>query len=204
RSMYRIEVLMYIAVARACCTTLACSRPSFVARVRQERPRGRELAELVADHRLRHEHGNVLAAVVDRERVPDHLRDDGRAARPRPDDALVAFLVHVLDLLHEVLVDERPLLHRPGHQPRPFPRRRTTYLFDDLFFFLVRPSALPHGDVGCRPPEDLPSPPPSGWSTGFIATPRTDGRTRFHRARPALPRFTSSCSALPTAPTVAL
>ena len=63
------------------------------------------------------------------------------------------------------------------------------YLFDALFFFLVRPSFCPHGLVGWRPPELLPSPPPSGWSTGFIATPRTDGRLRFHRLRPALPSW---------------
>ena len=45
---------------------------------------------------------------------------------------------------------------------------------------------MPHGDTGCRPPEVLPSPPPSGWSTGFIATPRTCGRLPSHRLRPGL------------------
>src|SRR5215469_5802899 len=33
----------------------------------------------------------------------------------------------------------------------------------------------PHGVTGCRPPEVLPSPPPCGWSTGFIVTPRLCG-----------------------------
>src|SRR5688572_23451753 len=70
-------------------------------------------------------------------------------------------------------------------------------------FRRVRPSFLPHGVDGWRPPEDLPSPPPRGWSTGFIATPRTLGRLFFHRLRPALPIETSSASALPTSPTVA-
>src|SRR5918996_4756544 len=124
--------------------------------------------------------------------------------RPRLDDPLLAPLVHPRDLDHQVLVHERPLLHRPRHQPRPFPRRRMICAFDAFFFFLVRPSFFPHGDVGWRPPEALPSPPPSGWSTGFIATPRTDGRLPFQRLRPALPRATSSCSAFPTEPTVAL
>src|SRR5512134_4107252 len=78
------------------------------------------------------------------------------------------------------------------------------YLFDALFFLRVRPSFLPQGLEGWRPPEDLPSPPPSGWSTGFIATPRTLGRRFFQRARPALPSEISSCSGLPTVPTVAL
>src|SRR5215210_9360648 len=76
--------------------------------------------------------------------------------------------------------------------------------FDAFFFWRVRPSFLPHGDDGWRPPDDLPSPPPSGWSTGFIATPRTDGRLFSQRLRPAFPRETSSCSALPTTPTVPL
>ena len=46
---------------------------------------------------------------------------------------------------------------------------------------------LPHGVHGWRPPEDLPSPPPIGWSIGFIATPRTFGRLPSQRERPALP-----------------
>src|SRR5918992_3910129 len=62
---------------------------------------------------------------------------------------------------------------------------------------------LPHGVTGWRPPEVRPSPPPCGWSTGFMATPRTDGRLFFQRERPALPIDTSSASALPTSPTVA-
>src|ERR1700676_453097 len=73
-------------------------------------------------------------------------------------------------------------------------------LFDRVFLPLV---GLPHGLTGWRPPELLPSPPPSGWSTGFIATPRTEGRCPFHRLRPALPSLTLPCSELPTSPTVA-
>src|SRR3954470_7754155 len=61
----------------------------------------------------------------------------------------------------------------------------------------------PHGDTGWRPPDLLPSPPPSGWSTGFIATPRTCGRLPFQRLRPALPIEIRPASLLPTAPTVA-
>src|ERR671922_2350255 len=67
----------------------------------------------------------------------------------------------------------------------------------------VRPSFLPQGDTGCRPPEVRPSPPPCGWSTGFITTPRTLGRLPFQRIRPALPQLMLDCSALPTSPTVA-
>ena len=34
----------------------------------------------------------------------------------------------------------------------------------------------PQGVTGLRPPEVRPSPPPCGWSIGFITTPRTEGR----------------------------
>src|SRR3954454_2391419 len=91
-----------------------------------------------------------------------------------------------------------------GYLRAPRERRRLTINFwDGLSFLRVRPSGLPHGLTGCRPPDDLPSPPPSGWSTGFMATPRTVGRLPFQRIRPALPQLMLDCSALPTSPTVA-
>ena len=39
----------------------------------------------------------------------------------------------------------------------------------------------PQGVTGCRPPDERPSPPPCGWSTGFIATPLTVGLTPRQR-----------------------
>src|SRR5207244_8968671 len=92
-------------------------------------------------------------------------------------------------------------LPRPSY-PRRLPRRRTISR-SEPFGLRVRPSFFPHGLVGWRPPLDLPSPPPSGWSTGFMATPRTLGRLPRQRLRPAFPQDTSSCSAFPTSPTVA-
>src|SRR5258707_13902258 len=85
----------------------------------------------------------------------------------------------------------------------PRPRRRLIRRSLGLLGLRVRPSGLPHGLTGWRPPELLPSPPPSGWSTGFMATPRTEGRLPFQRLRPALPSLMLPCSALPTSPTVA-
>src|SRR3954452_3198205 len=67
----------------------------------------------------------------------------------------------------------------------------------------VRPSGLPFGLTGWRPPEVLPSPPPCGWSTGFMTTPRTVGRLPRQRLRPALPQLMLAWSELPTSPTVA-
>src|SRR5260370_29938940 len=54
-------------------------------------------------------------------------------------------------------------------------------LFLRVFLLLV---LTPHGVTGCRPPRVRP---PSGWSTGFIASPRTWPRQPIQRVRPALP-----------------
>src|SRR3970040_214629 len=92
--------------------------------------------------------------------------------------------------------------------PSPLVRyflRLTMYRSVDGFFRVLYPLVgFPHGVQGCRPPEDFPSPPPSGWSTGFIATPRTVGRVPIQRLLPALPREICSWSRLPTCPTVAV
>src|ERR671922_1215488 len=172
-----------------------------------EGARGCELAQLVPHHLLRDEHGHVLAAVVDRNRVADHLREDGRRPRPGADHALLVLVVHSLDAAHQPLLDERSLLRRPA-QRFSLPRRRalTMSLFDSLCLRRVRfPSVgTPQGVTGCRPPFDLPSPPPCGWSTGFIAEPRTAGRFPSQRLRPAFPPATFSWSTLPTWPIVAL
>src|ERR671934_1619550 len=87
----------------------------LVARVPAEGARGSELAELVADHLLRDEHGHVLAAVVDGDRVPDHLREDRRGTGPGADHPLLVGRVHRLDPTHQPLLDERPLLARSAH-----------------------------------------------------------------------------------------
>src|SRR5213596_1961604 len=161
-----------------------------VAGVAAERARRGELAELVADHLLGHEDRHVLAAVVDRDRVADHLREHGRRARPRADHLLVSRLLHRLDPAQQPLLDERALLRTPAQRfSLPRLRPRTISLSDSLCLRRVRlPSVgTPHGVTGCRPPLDLPSPPPCGWSTGFIAEPRTAGRLPSQRLRPALP-----------------
>src|SRR3954469_8113027 len=110
-------------------------------------------------------------------------------------------------LLEQVVVDERALLQTAWHWLLPqrflFVRRRRTISLSLALWWRVRPSGWPFGLTGCRPPDVLPSPPPCGWSTGFIATPRTVGRLPFQRIRPALPQLMLLCSALPTSPTVA-
>src|SRR6185312_3129885 len=99
--------------------------PSFglpvILDVALERPGRRELAELVPDHRLGDEHRNMLTAVVHRERVPDHVGNDRRAARPGLDDLLRVLLVLGVDLLQQMVVDERALLQAAWHLPSSLP-----------------------------------------------------------------------------------
>lgn len=51
----------------------------------------------------------------------------------------------------------------------------------------------PHGDDDGRPPELFPSPPPIGWSTAFIATPRVFDRLPIQALAPALPSWRFLC-----------
>ena len=74
------------------------------------------------------------------------------------------------------------MFKRKDGMSRALVRRETIagYLFmlPSLFFFLVfKPSAgLPQGVQGPgRPILVLPSPPPCGWSLGFMTEPRTVG-----------------------------
>src|SRR5207247_10633795 len=72
--------------------------------------------------------------------------------------------------------------------PRYFVRRRRMNALLSFRRRVFRPLVfLPHGVVGWRPPELLPSPPPIGWYTGFFATPRSHGLRPGQRMRPALP-----------------
>src|SRR5262245_4620518 len=101
----------------------------------------------------------MLAAVVDREGVPDEVRDDGRPTRPGLDDLLRVLLVLHVDLLEQMVVDERTLLETAWHRLiswltvyrwcfLPVRRRRTMSLSLGLCALRVRPSGLPHGLTG--------------------------------------------------------
>src|SRR5574343_254089 len=86
----------------------------------------------------------------------------------------------------------------------PTRRRETICMFE--YFFGVRvfwpfPDGLPHRVLARRRPRPCaPSPPPYGWSTGFMALPRTVGRIPFQRERPALPKFCKWYSPFETSP----
>src|SRR5690606_15457185 len=68
---------------------------------------------------------------------------------------------------------------------------------------VLKPFAgIPLRERGC-PPEALPSPPPIGWSTGFMATPLVLGLRPSQRLRPAFPDLSWLWSVLETVPIVA-
>src|SRR5438128_6544 len=82
-------------------------------------------------------------------------------------------------------------------------RLETMNLVVDLFLRVFLPLVgKPQGVTGCRPPEVRPSPPPCGWSIGFMVTPRLCGRRPIQRLRPALPIDVFMLSGFDTAPMV--
>src|SRR5579862_7984602 len=159
-------------------------------------------------HVLRHEHWNVLVAVVDTKGEADELRQDRRSARPGFDDILATGSARRFRLFEQIAVDKRTFPDRTSHDDYPcvFPWRDRTMNFVVRLFLRVRAPfvGLPHGVTGWRPPLVRPSPPPCGWSMGFIAVPRTCGRLPFHTLRPALPMTSFMWSGFETAPTVAM
>src|SRR5262245_13392561 len=179
-------------------------------RVALEDARRRELAELVPDHVLGDVDRNVLVAVVDAERQPDELRQDGRSPAPDLDHFRTAGRARGIRLLQQITVDKRAFPYRAGHSlaPQTFCflacRLDTMNLLVRLFLRVFLPLVgKPQGETGWRPPEVRPSPPPWGWSIGFIVTPRLCGMRPIQRMRPALPIETFIVSGLDTAPRVA-
>src|SRR4051794_15382641 len=91
------------------------TRPPLVLDVTAESAGRCELAEFVPDHRLGDEDRDVLAAVVHRNGVTEHRGNDHRSTRPRLDHVLRALVVLRVDLLHQVVVDERALFEAAWH-----------------------------------------------------------------------------------------
>src|SRR6266700_631757 len=157
-----------------------------------EHSRRRKLTQFVPDHVLRNVNRNMALAVVHAKRQSHHVRRNGRTSRPGANHLRsLRAGAYALDCLPNTAIY--------------FTLRSLTIIFFvRLFRRVLYPRVgCPHGVTGLRPPEVLPSPPPCGWSTGFIATPRTCGLMPRQRVRPALPNEMFSCSTLPTWPTVA-
>src|ERR1700758_209238 len=103
-------------LAEPCVVVLLSAAAPVVLDVTAESPRGRELAKLVAHHRLGDEHRDVLTAVVDGDRVAEHGRHDHGTPGPRPDDGLRSPIVLHVHLLHQVVVHEGALLKTTRHR----------------------------------------------------------------------------------------
>ena len=134
-----------------------------------------EFTEFVSDHVFSHKDIDESLAVVDIESMSDEIRNNHGTAGPSFDWSLHSGLIHFFHLDEEISVNERSFFYRSCHY---FFLRATINLLE--VFFLLRVllpfASLPHGETGCPPPLERPSPPPIGWSTGFMATPRTCGR----------------------------
>src|SRR3954463_5268561 len=179
----------------------------LVGGVAGEVARRRELAELHPDHVLVDRDGDEFPAVVDVERQADELRQDGGAARPGLDRRAAVRVLRGFGLLQKAELDERAFPDGAGHFFLFFLAWRDRMIILSVALLLrVRAPlvGLPQGVTGWRPPEVRPSPPPCGWSTGFLATPRVSGRLPIQRLRPALAKFWFWLSGLETAPTVAM
>ena len=69
---------------------------------------------------------------------------------------------------------------------------------------LIPNAGLPHGVTGfARPIGERPSPPPCGWSLGFLTIPLTCGLFPNQRLQPAFPSRRLANSTFPTCPKVA-
>ena len=72
--------------------------------------RGRKFAELMADHVLGNENGIKRLSVMHQERVADKIRRHHRASRPGLNRFFNARVVHLVDLLQKMQLDEGSFL----------------------------------------------------------------------------------------------
>jgi hypothetical protein len=77
--------------------------------------RGRELAELVADHVFGDVNGGENLAIVNAERVADEIRRDRRAAGPSLNGFLDAGFDRLFDFLEEVVIDKKTFFDGTCH-----------------------------------------------------------------------------------------
>ena len=77
---------------------------SLAAAVSPESPGGSELAQFVPHHVFRHEQLDELAAIVDQERLPDKIGNNGAIARPGFQWFLVAFALLLIHFRQQALV----------------------------------------------------------------------------------------------------
>ena len=72
-----------------------------------ENSSGRKLSQFMTHHILRHEDRVEDLSVMNKERMPNELRRDRRTAGPRPNCFLDARVIHLINLVEEMLINER-------------------------------------------------------------------------------------------------
>jgi len=65
-----------------------------------------KLSQLVPDHIFRDEDRNEFLPVMHRESMSDHIRNDRGASGPSLNDLSILILIHPLNLLKQMIVDE--------------------------------------------------------------------------------------------------
>src|SRR3954447_7952390 len=103
----------------AACLPMSASPRFLVAGMAVEGAGRRELAKFVADHVLGHQHRDEFVAVIDPERQPDKLREDGRAPRPGADYLVSPRAARLLGLLQQIAVNKRAFPYRACHALSP-------------------------------------------------------------------------------------
>jgi len=169
--------------------------------VTAEHARRRELAELVPDHRLADEHGDMFLPSCTAIVWPTISGKIVERARPSSKHFLVVRGCSALRCDSSSALHHGPFLLQRLIVCLPFPRRlpRTMYASELLFFLRVRypsvgtPHGGPRGASGSR--SEAPRPRRAGGRPGFIAVPRVCGRTPCGACDRPLPIFTFWCSA---------
>src|SRR5256885_3767189 len=96
----------------AACLPISAPLRPLVAGVAVEGAGRRELAELVADHVLGHQHRDEFVAVIDAKGQADELRENRRAARPGAAHLVAAGPARVLGFLHQIDVGKGAFPYR--------------------------------------------------------------------------------------------
>src|ERR1035437_3980683 len=115
--MYRASALTILSASMlpSLCRRLGGLLGSRLHRMAPERPRGRELAQLVPHHVLGDVHRDELLAVVHSHGLPHELGKYGGAPRPRADHLLLAGRDHNRDLGFQGGVSTLSLLDGSAH-----------------------------------------------------------------------------------------
>ena len=136
-------------------------------------PGWREFPQFMSNHIFCDKNRDKPFSIVHGNRRSYHFWNDRRSTGPSlyylPLSSLSRQLI---DPFQQFILDKRTLLQRSTHGYLLL--LRTIYFAVLLFLLVLYPFVgWPHGETGSRPPLAFPSPPPWGWSTGFMAVPRT-------------------------------